>query len=31
VEAGDPHLADVDTLSDILSQKGAPSTKDSAA
>ena len=28
VEAGDPHLADVDTLSDILSQKGAPSTKD---
>jgi hypothetical protein len=31
VEAGDPHLADVDTLSDILSQKGAPSTKDPAA
>jgi hypothetical protein len=31
VEAGDAHLADVDTLSDILSQKGAPSTKDPAA
>jgi hypothetical protein len=31
VEAGDPNLADVDTLSDILSQKGSPSTKDPAA
>jgi hypothetical protein len=31
VEAGDSHLADVDTLSDILSQKGSPSTKDPAA
>jgi hypothetical protein len=31
VEAGDAHLADVDTLTDILSQKGSPSTKDPAA
>ena len=31
VEAGDPNLADVDTLTDILSQKGSPSTKDPAA
>jgi hypothetical protein len=31
VEAGDSPLADVDTLTDILSQKGAPSTKDPAA
>jgi hypothetical protein len=31
VEAGDPHLADVDTLTDILSQKGSPSTKDPGA
>jgi hypothetical protein len=31
VGAGDSHLADVDTLSDILSQKGSPSTKDPAA
>jgi RsiG-like len=31
VEGGDSHLADVDTLSDILSQKGSPSTKDPAA
>jgi hypothetical protein len=31
VEAGDAPLADMDTLTDILSQKGAPSTKDSAA
>lgn len=31
VEAGDPHLADVETLTDILSQKGAPSNKDPAA
>jgi hypothetical protein len=31
VESGDAPLADMDTLTDILSQKGAPSTKDSAA
>jgi hypothetical protein len=31
VEAGDSPLADVSTLTDILSQKGAPSTKDPAA
>ena len=31
VEAGEQHLADVDTLTDILSRKGAPSTKDPAA
>ena len=31
VEAGDSPLADMDTLTDILSQKGAPSTKDPAA
>ena len=31
VEAGDSPLADVGTLTDILSQKGAPSTKDPAA
>ena len=28
VEAGDAPLADMDTLTDILSQKGSPSTKD---
>ena len=31
VGAGDADLADVDTLTDILSQKGSPSTKDPAA
>jgi hypothetical protein len=31
VGAGDAPLADMDTLTDILSQKGAPSTKDPAA
>jgi hypothetical protein len=31
VEAGDSPLADVSTLTDILSQKGAPSSKDPAA
>jgi hypothetical protein len=31
VGAGDAPLADMDTLTDILSQKGAPSTEDSAA
>jgi hypothetical protein len=31
VAAGDAPLTDMDTLTDILSQKGAPSTKDSAA
>ena len=31
VDAGKPPLADVGTLTDILSQKGAPSTKDPAA
>lgn len=29
VEAGESPLADMDTLSDILSQKGAPAAKDS--
>ena len=28
VGAGQAHLADMDTLTDILSQKGSPSTKD---
>jgi RsiG-like len=31
VEAGDTGHVDLDTLTDILSQKGSPSTKDSAA
>ena len=31
VGAGDSPLADMDTLTDILSQKGAPSNKDPAA
>jgi hypothetical protein len=31
VEAGESPLADVDRLSDILSQKGAPADEDSAA
>jgi len=31
VDAGDAPLADMDTLTDILSQKGSPSTEDSAA
>jgi hypothetical protein len=31
VEAGDSPLADVSTLTDILSQKGAPSSKDPSA
>ena len=31
VEAGDTPITDMDTLSDILSQKGSPSSKDSGA
>lgn len=31
VEAGDERLTDMDKLTDILSQKGSPSTKDPAA
>jgi hypothetical protein len=31
VEAGDSPIADVEKLTDILSQKGAPATEDSAA
>jgi hypothetical protein len=31
IEGGEPHVADVETLSDILSQKGSPDAKDPAA